>query len=128
MSVVDASVVVSALFDTKFLLHVLDVAPVLVAPAILDIEVVSALRRASHRGLMDKDAAESGLRAFVRAPIERRSHAGLLPRIWQLRHNLTPYDAVYAALAEALGERLLTGDAAVASAPGLRCEVFLMRP
>ena len=128
MSVVDASVVVPALFDTEFLRHLLGIAPALVAPAILDLEVVSALRRASHRGLIEEDAAESCLSAFVRAPIERRDHAGLLPRIWELRHNLTPYDAVYVALAEALGVRLLTGDAKLASAAGLRCEVRLMRP
>ncbi len=58
--------------------------------------------------------------------IRRYPHRALLPRIWELRHNLTPYDAAYAALAEVLGAPLLTADAKLAGAPGLRCEVELL--
>ena len=55
-------------------------------------------------------------------PLARVPHVALLPRIWQLRHNLSVYDAAYVALAEALGAPLLTADRTLAAVPGLRCE------
>jgi predicted nucleic acid-binding protein len=51
----------------------------------------------------------------------------LLGRIWQLRHNLSAYDATYVALAEALGCALLTADARLAAAPGVACDVTVVR-
>jgi predicted nucleic acid-binding protein len=54
--------------------------------------------------------------------LARVPHVALLPRIWQLRHNLSVYDAAYVALAEALGAPLLTADRTLAAVPGLRCE------
>jgi predicted nucleic acid-binding protein len=58
--------------------------------------------------------------------LERAPHGPLMPRIWGLRDNLTPYDAAYVALAEALDTVLLTGDARLARAPGIHCEVELL--
>lgn len=55
--------------------------------------------------------------------IARRSHLPLIPRIWELRDNLTAYDAAYVALAEALRCPLVTSDARLAFVPGIRCEV-----
>jgi predicted nucleic acid-binding protein len=58
--------------------------------------------------------------------IERAPHAPLLARCWELRHNLTIYDAAYVALAELMVTSLLTGDARLAAAPGARCDVEVM--
>src|SRR6266540_2647815 len=59
-------------------------------------------------------------------PMRRYPHAPFGSRIWELRDNLTVYDAVYVALAEALGARLLTSDARLARAPGARCEIEVL--
>jgi predicted nucleic acid-binding protein len=56
-------------------------------------------------------------------PLHRSSHRPLLRRIWELRHVATPYDAAYIALAEALEVVLLTADARLARAPGIKCEI-----
>jgi predicted nucleic acid-binding protein len=58
--------------------------------------------------------------------LERSLHIPLMPRIWELRDNLSTYDAAYVALAEAMDTALLTGDARLARAPGIRCEVELL--
>jgi predicted nucleic acid-binding protein len=59
-------------------------------------------------------------------PVERASHRPLLARCWELRDNLSVYDAAYVALAEALGTPLLTADARLAKAPGLKCAVEVL--
>jgi len=64
---------------------------------------------------------EEALRDLRNLRISRYPHAPLLPRIWQLRDNLSAYDAVYVALAESLDATLLTGDRRLASGPGRRC-------
>ncbi len=125
MIVVDASVVVPALFDAGFLSRIVEVDPIMVAPEIIDLEIISFLRREEGRQL-SAEAAAAGLATATASPIERRSLRGLLGRIWELRHNLTPHDAAYVALAEGLGVSLLTGDRHLAGAPGLRCEVAVM--
>jgi predicted nucleic acid-binding protein len=70
--------------------------------------------------------AERAIGRLQALRIERHTHSPLLPRIWGLRENVTPYDAAYVALAEALGVPLLTADARLANAPGIRCEVELL--
>lgn len=72
---------------------------------------------------MTLPAAGDGLAGFLAAPIHRHRHDVLAWRVWELRSNLTPYDASYVALAESLGTVLLTTDERIAGAPGLRCEV-----
>jgi predicted nucleic acid-binding protein len=100
-------------------------AEALAAPHLVDLEVTNALRRHVHRGHLSLAGAERAMGRLQRLPIVRHSHALLLARCWELRNNLTTYDAAYVALAEALGVPLLTADARLARAPGLRCEVEL---
>ena len=95
----------------------------LAAPAHLDIEVMSALRGLVRGGLLDRRRAELAVADLAAVPVERVLHAPLLTRCWQLRDNLTAYDAAYIALAEAWASTLVTADARLAAAPGLRCEV-----
>ena len=96
------------------------------APSLVDLDVMSAIRRKLASGGMSEDRAVFALRAFARLRLHRTSHRPLLPRVWALRHNLTPYDAAYVALAEALDVPLVTADARLARAPGIRCEVELV--
>jgi len=59
--------------------------------------------------------------------LRRVRHAPLLTRCWELRHNITMYDAAYVALAEVLGVVLLTSDVRLTKAPGTRCAMHLLR-
>jgi len=93
------------------------------APHLLDVEVAQVLRRFVAHGEVDAERARQALADLVDLPLQRYSHVLLMPRIWELRHNLTAYDAAYVALAEALGATLLTGDARVLRAPGHSVQV-----
>ncbi|MCY3643686.1 MAG: type II toxin-antitoxin system VapC family toxin [Acidimicrobiaceae bacterium] len=95
------------------------------APHLLDLEVASALRGLVRRGGLAEALAQSALRYLAVLPVTRCDHRVLLPRCWELRDNLTVYDAAYVALAEATGATLLTSDQRLAKAPGIRCEVEL---
>lgn len=95
------------------------------APAILDLEVIAAVRRLARGGLGEIEASEA-VTDLSELSIRRYPHLALLPRIWELRHNVTPYDAAYVALAEVLGAPLLTADSRLAEAPGPRCVVELL--
>ena len=79
-----------------------------------------------HRGELSLTAAERAIERLQGLRVDRHAHPPLLPRCWELRDNVTPYDAAYVALAEALGVPLLTADARLANAPGIRCEVELL--
>lgn len=96
------------------------------APHLLDLEVASALRALSRRGEIPEPVARSALRQLASLPITRIPHEPLLARCWELRDNLTVYDASYVALAETTGATLLTSDRRIARAPGIRCEVELL--
>ena len=89
------------------------------APHLADVEVAQVLRRYVREGGLEVEAGRAGLETLSLLDLERHSHEPLLERVWALRANLTPYDAVYVALAEALGARLLTCDGRLARAPGL---------
>ena len=93
------------------------------APHLIDLEVAQVLRRYVSRGEMYPDRARMALDLFARFPITRYSHEPLLPRIWELRSNLTAYDAAYVALAEGLGATMLTCDERLARAPGNRATI-----
>ena len=129
MLVVDASVLVVALGDDG---RDGDVARErlrdddLVAPELIDLEVASALRKQLSVGAMDVRRAQLALNDLAEIPVARARHLPLLPRCWELRANLTIYDAAYVALAEALETTLLTADARIAGAPGLRCAVDVL--
>lgn len=96
------------------------------APHLLDVEVAQALRRYVSIGQVETTRAESALRDMSRLPLRRHAHGFLLPRAWELRNNLTAYDAIYVALAEALDATLLTSDARLAAAPGVRARIELV--
>jgi predicted nucleic acid-binding protein len=95
----------------------------LAAPEIVDLEVTSVWRRT----LGDERRAELALADLEQLPLTRARHLPLLPRCWELRHNLTPYDAAYVALAEALGVELVTADRRLARADGVSCPVRVLR-
>lgn len=97
----------------------------LAAPSLLPAEVTSALRRAEMSRELDPHTSGGALWRGLALPVSLHAFAPLAARIWQLRHVVTPYDAWYVALAEGLGVPLLTLDARLARAPGLRCEIVL---
>jgi predicted nucleic acid-binding protein len=88
------------------------------APELLDLEVAQVLRRLVREGALSASRAEAAIEDLLDLRIMRYPHFVLLPRIWQLRHNLSAYDAAYVVLAEKLGATLLTRDARLASAAG----------
>ena len=92
--------------------------PSLPAPELLDLEVAQVLRRLVREGALSASRAEAAIEDLLDLRITRYPHSMLLPRIWQLRHNLSAYDAAYVVLAEKLGATLLTRDARLASAAG----------
>jgi predicted nucleic acid-binding protein len=86
------------------------------APELLDLEVVQVLRRLVREDTLSTSSAEMAIEDLLDMRITRYPHAMLLPRIWELRHNLSAYDAAYVALAERLGAILLTRDAGMKAA------------
>ena len=99
----------------------------LAAPHLLDVEVASVFRRQVGAGRMDKRRARLALDDLTALPIRRAPHAPLLARAWELSENLTSYDAMYVALAEALAVPLVTADAAIARTRRLRCSIELVQ-
>jgi predicted nucleic acid-binding protein len=128
--VVDASTVLELLLRTRSassLVERLLVPEVsLQVPHLLDLEVAQVIRRYWLAGILTGDRAGEALADFQDLRIHRHPHEPLLSRVWELRHNLTAYDAAYVALAEALGAPLLTRDARLASAPGHAAVVELV--
>ena len=126
MLVVDATVLAVALADdgtdgdvARARLRGEDLA----APELIDLEVVSVLRGRLAGGHIDLRRAELALDDLSDVPMARVSHRRLITRCWELRSNLTVYDAAYVSLAEALDATLLTGDARLARASGPRCSI-----
>lgn len=95
----------------------------LVAPELLDLEVVSAWRRHEAAGRLDPKRAALARADLQALPAERVSHRLLMERCWELRANVTVYDAVYVALAELLDAPLVTADRKLANTPGIRCRI-----
>ena len=122
MMVVDASAVVEVLLQTEAGRRIEErlFAPdeTLHVPHLIDIEVAHALRRAWQRGFIDEVRAGEAIDDLAAWAFIRYPHDLFLPRIWTLRHNVTAYDAVYVALAEALEVTLLTCDARLVSSSG----------
>lgn len=129
MIVVDASVIATALVDdagdgdrARERLR----GERLVAPELLDVEVLSAWRRQLAAGKLDARRAALALVDLADLRVQRVSHRPLLTRSWELRANVTAYDAVYMALAERLDVVLLTADARLGAAPQVRCAVEVL--
>jgi len=99
----------------------------LVAPALVDLEILSVVRRAARSGQLTERRARLALDDLAALPLRRAPHLPLVARVWELRHNLTPYDAAYVALAEVIGAALLTADASLSRAPGIGCDMVLVR-
>ena len=96
------------------------------APHLIDLEVAQTIRRYVLGGLIDAERGGLALEHLVQLDLNRYSHQLFLPRIWELRNNITAYDAAYVSLAEALKALLLTCDKRLANSPGMRAAVEWM--
>ena len=130
MIVIDSSTVIEVLLRTNRALRIerriFSPGETLHAPHLLDLEVAQVLRRYSVTGQMDPERGQQAVGDLADFPITRYFHDLFLPRIWQLRHHMTAYDAVYVALAEILAAPLLTRDARLASSPGHTASIDLI--
>ena len=130
MTVVDASVIVNALADAGVdgaaARDALRRAGTLSAPDLVDVETVSVLRRRWRAGDLTARRFRLAVDDLTDLPILRHPTLPFMLRAYELRATVTPYDAAYVGLAEARGEPLLTADARLAAAPGVRCEVRLV--
>lgn len=126
MIVVDASVLATALSDDGpdgDRVRVRLRGEELAAPTLIDFEVASVFRGAVRAGRLEDRRARQALTDLAEMPLQRASPVPLLERIWELRDNVTAYDAAYVALAETLGTVLLTADGRLGRAPGARCAI-----
>ncbi|HJU16850.1 MAG TPA: type II toxin-antitoxin system VapC family toxin [Stellaceae bacterium] len=130
MIVVDASALIEALLRTPAAEAVeqrlFDARRTLHAPHLLDVEIAQVVRRYAAAGDIDAERGRAALADLADFPLRRYPHDLLLPRIWELRHNLTAYDAAYVALAEALDAPLVTRDRHLAAASGHHARVDLV--
>jgi predicted nucleic acid-binding protein len=130
--VVDASVIVDLLAADDVHRHKaarerLTSSEAVFAPAYIDIEVIAALRGLARRNDALAADAPALIERWLRMPVRRMPLAHTTAdRIWQLRANMTAYDAGYVALAEQLTASLITCDRKYLGAPGLRCAVELL--
>jgi predicted nucleic acid-binding protein len=128
--VVDASVLLDLLLARpgvgSISEQVLDDSNTLHAPHLLDLEVAQVLRRYVALGEIEAQRGLDALQDLTDIQITRYPHEPFLPRIWELRENLSAYDAAYVALAETLKAPLITRDAKLAGAPGNDAEVELV--
>ena len=122
MIVLDASAVLEVLLRSRVGLEIekriFSPRESLFAPHLLDLEVAQVIRRYCSFGEIDSERGKEAIEDLKDFPINRYQHDIFLNRVWELRHNMTAYDAVYVALAETLSAPLLTRDAHLASAPG----------
>ncbi len=128
MLVVDTSAVVGALVGRPPDIRLVDRLSVdgdLCAPHLLDVELLHALRRLVMAGQLSEDRAADARDDFADLAVTRHGHDALADRTWELRHNLTAYDASFVALAELLDVPLVTCDARLANPPGNRAAIEL---
>jgi len=129
--VLDASVVLELLLNTAvgaMVAHrITPAAETLHAPHLIDLEVAQVLRRYARTGMLSGARAAEALDDLVALDVTRYPHDVLLPRVWELRHNVSAYDAAYLALAEVLPARLMTTDSRLARVPGVRARVEVVR-
>lgn len=126
MLVVDTSAVLAALAadepDPALVQRLADDGD-LHGPHLIDTEVLHALRRMTISGALGNDRAADARGDFEELALVRYPHEPLNDRVWELRHNLTAYDATFVALAEALAVPLVTCDRKLASSPAHQAEV-----
>ena len=130
MLVIDASVVLEILLRTKkapnIQKRIFREKEMLHAPHLIDLEVIQVLRRYTRRE-MTEDRAHLAVVDLLDLPITRYPHDLFVLRIWEMRNNLTAYDAAYIALAEALDVPFLTCDTKLASSKGHSAQIELIR-
>ena len=93
------------------------------APALIDVELVHALRKLVRLKRTTAEFAQEMITSWMANDLERMQHFSLLSRVWELRENMSAYDATYVALAERLGMPLMTADLRLARAASAYCEV-----
>lgn len=96
------------------------------APHLVDVEITQGLRRLVRAGEVSAERAAEAIADLVELDVHRHGHTELLPRAWRLRANITAYDAMYVALAEALDAVVVTCDSRLANAPGQRATIDLI--
>lgn len=131
MIVVDASVLANVIADDgssgEDARAELRAAGAVAAPDLVDVETVAVLRKRWLAGTMTQRRFVSAIRDLESIDVTRYPALPLMRRAYQLRANVTPYDATYVALAEILDCELLTGDARLANASGPRCAIRVLR-
>jgi predicted nucleic acid-binding protein len=127
--VIDASAYVDAVTEASAranaILARLETERSVYVPAVFDVEVLHALRRLETDDDVPASIVDAGVAELTELRAVRQGHAPLLKRIWELRHNLSAYDAAYVALAEALDAPLLTSDARLARSSGHEAAIEL---
>lgn len=130
MIVVDASVLANALaddgLDGRRARVELGAADAIAAPELVDVETISVLRKRWQAGTLTARRFSTAIDDLEDLDLDRYPALPFMRRAYQLRANVTAYDATYVALAETLGCELLTGDARLARAPGVRCPVRVL--
>lgn len=130
MTVIDASVLIEYLTEGEHAAQaravILAHGDALRAPHLIDAEVGHVLRRAVACGRLHESAASAAVVDLAELPLRRAAHLGLLARAWELRENVSFYDALYLALAERLDEPLITLDARLSRAPGVRAQIIVL--
>jgi predicted nucleic acid-binding protein len=93
------------------------------APHLVDVEVVQGLRRLVRTGEVSAGRAEEAIADLADLDLHRHPHLDLVGRAWKLRDNISTYDAMYVALAEAIEAPIVTCDSPLAKAPGHRARI-----
>lgn len=125
MIVLDASAALSGLLNAGQARESM-AADQLHAPHLIDSKVASGLRGQVASGRIAADVGWTALDAWRRLGLTRYPTHALLERVWELRENLSAYDAGYVALAESLGCSMVTADARISRSPGIRCPVTVV--
>ncbi|MCB9403599.1 MAG: type II toxin-antitoxin system VapC family toxin [Microthrixaceae bacterium] len=125
MRVVDAGVIVELLANDLDPRRLGD--EELAVPHLIDSEVTNVFRRLVVQAVLTEKQGAAALEGFSQLGLTRFPADWLRPRMWELRHNLSAYDATYVALAEMTSATaLLTTDARLANAPGINCPIELL--
>jgi predicted nucleic acid-binding protein len=125
MIVADASVLIESLTGSVAAQELLTDEQVQI-PVVTDVEIASALRKRVHLGQISPEDGWRLLDAYRWMAVTRHHVFAMFDRIWELRDNVTAYDAAYVALAEAIECPLVTADARLSRAPGIRCAVTVV--
>ena len=125
MIVIDASAAIAGLINDGAA-RARMVTESLHAPHLIDVEVAHVLRRLAMRSEISAGEAALALKTWAQLGVRRYGVTAVLGRIWELRNNLSAYDAAYVSLAEALGCDLMTADSRLAHSAGPRCLLHIV--